>query len=117
MGSNLLVVAEMQDMATYDDDQSMTKDMPETNNQKLHRQLSQHISFGSGGFGCRGWQCCCDGKYGADWRCSFGDCFCFQAIEFLFYIFVFNRIARPYFFILSELFFLPNYFFVAIFMA
>jgi len=49
--SNLLVAAEMQDMATYDDDQSMTKDMPETNNQKLHRQLSQHISFGSGGFG------------------------------------------------------------------
>jgi len=49
--SNLLVAAEMQDMATHDDDQSMTKDMPETKNQKLHRQLSQHMSFGSGGFG------------------------------------------------------------------
>merc|ERR1719361_1241648 len=49
--SNLLVAAEMQQGGNNDDDLSMTADQKkETANQKLHRQLSQHISYGSGGF-------------------------------------------------------------------
>merc|ERR1712130_804633 len=47
--SNLLVAAEMQQNGN--DDLSVTDDQKkETPNQKLHRQLSQHISYGSGGF-------------------------------------------------------------------
>merc|ERR1719273_1040891 len=50
--SNLLVAAEMQDMTRGgDSDDSMSAEQKkETKAQKLHRQLSQHISFGSGGF-------------------------------------------------------------------
>jgi len=52
--SNLLVAAEMQDMARGgDSDDSVSAnghERKETKNQKLHRQLSQHISFGCGGF-------------------------------------------------------------------
>merc|ERR1712154_565186 len=52
--SNLLVAAEMQEMGHRDDDDDDVStnghERKETKTQKLHRQLSQHISFGSGGF-------------------------------------------------------------------
>jgi len=52
--SNLLVAAEKQQNGQNDDDDmSMTASQvqkKETKTQKLHRQLSQHISYGSGGF-------------------------------------------------------------------
>jgi len=48
--SNLLIAAEQQGTAN-DDEMSMTADQrKETKTQKLHRQLSQHMSYGSGGF-------------------------------------------------------------------
>merc|ERR1712176_845657 len=51
--SNLLVAAEMQEMGYRDDDDDESRnghERKETKTQKLRRQLSQHISFGSGGF-------------------------------------------------------------------
>merc|ERR1712154_406136 len=51
--SNLLVAAEKQENGHNDDDLSVTASQvqkKETKTQRLHRQLSQHISYGSGGF-------------------------------------------------------------------
>merc|ERR1712048_1557467 len=51
--SNLLVAAEKQENGHNDADLSVTASQvqkKETKTQRLHRQLSQHISYGSGGF-------------------------------------------------------------------